>query len=61
MGADLAVGVRFLGKGQLVSFTQLKIEQSCNSKKSKKEKTPKKPKKNPKTKTEFGKQKKEAR
>lgn len=42
-----------------VLITQLKMEQSCNSKKSKKEKKKKKKKK--KTKTEFGKQKKEAR
>lgn len=40
-----------------VLITQLKMEQSCNSKKSKKEKKKKKSKK--KTKTEFGKQKKE--
>lgn len=42
-----------------VLITQLKMKQSCNSKKSKKEKKKKKKKK--KTKTEFGKQKKEAR
>lgn len=44
-----------------VLITQLKMEQSCNSKKSKKEKKSKKSKKEKKTKTEFGKQKKEAR
>lgn len=45
-----------------VLITQLKMEQSCNSKKSKKEKKKKKKsKKEKKTKTEFGKQKKEAR
>lgn len=45
-----------------VLITQLKMEQSCNSKKSKKEKKRrKKSKKEKKTKTEFGKQKKEAR
>lgn len=45
-----------------VLITQLKMEQSCNSKKSKKEKRKrKKRKKEKKTKTEFGKQKKEAR
>lgn len=45
-----------------VLITQLKMEQSCNSKKSKKEKRKrKKSKKEKKTKTEFGKLKKEAR
>lgn len=42
----LAVGVRLLGKGQLVSFTQLKIEQSYNNKKSKKKHKKKKEQKN---------------
>lgn len=41
-----------------VLITQLKMEQSCNSKNLKKKKKSKKEKK---TKTEFGKQKKEAR
>lgn len=45
-----------------VLITQLKMEQSCNSKKSKKEKRKrKKSKKEKKTKTEFGMLKKEAR
>lgn len=51
-------GRRILRKGTAsVLITQLKMEQSCNSKKSKKAKKSKKKK----TKTEFGKQKKEAR